>query len=383
MLRASLFLSLALLFGCEKATTPSDNLTDTKYQTEFTNRIQLAIPNPWEVDANNHEDGVLIASISHSKDYLAVWLIKNNHEVKLLGKEETGFHPDDVIWVDWDADQKPLELLVTVEGISLIQLWQLQQDWLGSYKLVKLAETSVKQPPQNVDTADLDGDGINDLVVGHYSGDLVGVLWGKGEFQFETDYLQGEPIPAYPKIVDWDNDGRLDIVWGDWERGNVRFAKNLGEREFDTKILHQNTEEAPRQIKTADVNKDGFVDLLVPSERARVAKIIYNDGQGGIAKQEQIPSPTNGYSDMALSHDGEMNMLALSVVGGGIVLAKREQANEQWQLRRIEGKGLPMSMQFVDVNKDGVDDLLYTNAPKDIINIILGPVWEQAADLKL
>ncbi len=80
---------------------------------------------------------------------------------------------------------------------------------------------------------DWDGDGHLDLVVGNFSGTLY---WfkgeGKGKFRPKPEIIKsdGKPlrIKGYhsdPFVVDWDGDGAFDLVSGSSE-GGVQWAKN-------------------------------------------------------------------------------------------------------------------------------------------------------------
>jgi len=65
---------------------------------------------------------------------------------------------------------------------------------------------------------------------------LLGLLQGAGEllapFALEAG---GAPLDApggnsAPCVVDWDGDGRFDLVVGEYEDGAVRLYRNVGER---------------------------------------------------------------------------------------------------------------------------------------------------------
>jgi len=80
---------------------------------------------------------------------------------------------------------------------------------------------------------DWDGDGHLDLVVGNFSGTFY---WfkgeGKGKFRSKPELIKsgGQPLHieghhSDPFVIDWDGDGSLDLVSGSSE-GGVQWAKN-------------------------------------------------------------------------------------------------------------------------------------------------------------
>lgn len=342
-------------------------------------RLEVAASRPWS--ASMHErgshKGSLLAVTSHRDGYLGLWAIDKNRTLHPLDRNEAvGFHPDEVRWVDWDGDGESTELLVAAEGEAKIQLWRYRD---GRVQLV--AAQGVADAPRDVVAADLDGDGYQDLVVGPYDARRVQLLWGKGNFEFNLVFLDAQPTPSHPKIVDWDGDGRLDIVWSDWDAGSVRWARNLGNRKIDIRLLQEPGHGAPRQIEIGDLDGDGSPDLVMALEVAKAARVLYNDGHGGVARQEEIPAPIAGYSDVAITGSGPTAMLAFSEVAQ-IVLARRDEQGT-WQLRNTKAGNLPLSLEFADADGDGIQDLIFANSSGNTVEIVFGPLWENAEELIL
>lgn len=336
-------------------------------------RLELQLARPWSASILETASGSLIAAISHRDNYLDVWSVDKARVAASVSRVETGYHPDSVRWLDWTGDGQVRELLVAVEGPSLVQLWQLTDEGL-----VKLIETSVEDPPRTAQAADLDGNGRPDLILGPYDDERITILWNDGENAFTQDFLPAARMPSYPTLVDWNGDGHLDIAWSAWIEGSVMVALNQGERAFVIETLHQ-TDDAPRQTSTGDLDGDGMADLIIALE-VRGARVLYNDGQGGIARIEEIPAPVAGYSAVGIDHQADGAMLALSDSG---VLVLARPLDTGWQLRQFETRGIGYDLQFADVDGDGHQDLLFANSGGDEVEVIFGPLWEKAAPLEL
>lgn len=139
---------------------------------------------------------------------------------------------------------------------------------------------------------DLDGDGKLDIVAGNFSGSFgffKGL--GSGKFSAEAKWLEADGQPmrvdahSDPFLVDWDNDGDLDLLTGATS-GGVFLFKNVGSKtapEFGPKTtllggvghgMQQGSEtgfgdahiKGPQRgtrVWAADVDGDGKLDLLV------------------------------------------------------------------------------------------------------------------------
>ena len=175
--------------------------------------------------------------------------------------------------------------------------------------------------------ADYDGDGTVDLLVGvsdwrEYGwddafdsegnwkqGPLHGyIYWIKNRgsdakpkygkaVQIQTD---GKPLDVYgcpsPNLVDWDGDGDLDLICGEF-LDRITFFENTGTRTTPVyaagRFLQANSETIRMELEMLQVvvfdwDRDGDLDLIVGQEDGRVA-LIENSGPGN--NEEPILKP--------------------------------------------------------------------------------------------
>ncbi|MDX1605505.1 MAG: VCBS repeat-containing protein [Candidatus Competibacterales bacterium] len=337
----------------------------------------LEIASPWSVSVYpNPIDGQRwLVAISHAEGHLTLWEIDQKRNTRILARAEVGFHPDGVRWLS-PVNDHSRTLAVTVEGKSVVQLWRYDS---SLEQLNRLVEIPVTDPPQTVAVADLDCDGRTDLVLGPYDGKRLTLLWNDGNHQFSPQFLNSDQTPVYPALSDWNGDGRTDIVWSDWYAGTVRWAKNHGERQLEIIALDDlDGEQRPRQVIPADVDGDGADDLVIGLEVGEAALILYGDGQGGIARKEQVPAPGMGYVTAAVRGSGNEVELALAEIDA-VVFARRAE-NGGWRLRRIRARnGVPQDLHYTDLDGDGHEDLVFANSAGREVEILFGPdYWEQA-----
>lgn len=146
----------------------------------------------------------------------------------------------------------------------------------------------------SVEVDDWDGDGLPDLIVGIVNGHMLlfrnqgkrnQPAYGQGSYlrDAENKIIQASSSLTNPRIVDWNNDGALDIVLG-IQRGQVSWFENVGTNK-DRRLVargklhvegeelsipkkpcpeaeHYQHEDTPG-IEVVDWDNDGDIDLLL------------------------------------------------------------------------------------------------------------------------
>jgi len=140
----------------------------------------------------------------------------------------------------------------------------------GSY-LPAMAQLALGHAPRSIATADFNGDGILDLVVGDDSGALTLFLGdGTGRLVPAGDIARLDSVASIA-VADFNRDGIPDIAVSDWRGSTVTVLLGEGKGSFRrgwSFPLAMRGKVA--RISTADFNKDGIPDLAV----------VYDDDAG-------------------------------------------------------------------------------------------------------
>lgn len=325
-------------------------------------RTPFADSRPWDALILKDKGRAFLVASLHDKNALGLWDLAQQAE---LGRyAEAGYHPDGL--ARWDEGR----LVLAAEGERQVQLWRLENGTLVQEKVLP-APFRVR----DVLAADLDGDGQQDLILTPYAGAQVVIWWGEGEFAFASQTLEAAPTPWHAALIDWNLDRLVDLVWSDWDRGSIRVQVNLGGRRFETVLLQPPGPGSPRQVAAGDVDGDGREEVVAALETGRAARVFYHRGE--TIETEDLPAPDWGYSSVLVLKDGTV------VLGeeGRVILARR--GNLGWNLRQLPAGSLPARLRLVELDGDGVEDLMVANSAGPGVTLIRGPLWERAQPLEV
>ena len=170
--------------------------------------------------------------------------------------------------------------------------------------------------------ADLDGDGKPDLLVPHRDGGQSLIFWGDGSGHFVG---AGTPLgPPQSQIraaaaADINGDGILDLVVGDEKHGMFLYM-GTGKRDFAAPAALGAGTGAPYSIGIADLNRDGKLDIVVGRQEAvgsvffneggkqpTFAEVFWNDGKGSVYGVAIGDLDGDGWPDIAAARSEATN----------------------------------------------------------------------------
>src|SRR6187455_548765 len=185
--------------------------------------------------------------------------------------------------------------------------------------------------------ADLDGDGDLDVITSNDTPDdkLVYLNDGKGRFSIAGTWGAGAWSTRNAAVVDLNGDGRPDVVAAN-RPGPSYVCLNEGGGRFASGCIPIPAESAT-SIVPADFDKDGFVDLAVPSRDGGQSRIYFNDGKAGFARTAPFGPPNaaarvgaaadfdgDGWIDLAMGDEAAASLVVyMNDRKGGLVAGFR------------------------------------------------------------
>ena len=171
--------------------------------------------------------------------------------------------------------------------------------------------------PQSIAIADLNGDGRPDIVVGKIqSQTTVAVLLGNGDgtFQPAVTYGSGGSYASSVALADVNGDGRPDIVVTNFYSSTVAVLLGNGDGTFQPAVNYASGGVYASSVVLADVNGDGRPDIVVANECDRLR---CSHGMVGVLVGNGDGSfkPATAYSSDGWSFAGN-SILAVADVNG-------------------------------------------------------------------
>lgn len=241
---------------------------------------------------------------------------------------------------------------------------------------------------QSVKIADVNNDGIPDLLVAHLCASTnpancgvntpgsVGVLLGHdGIFTLVKIYNPGGFQTTSLAVADVNGDGQPDLVVANFGSNTVGILLGNGDGTFK-KVVTYPAGFSPISVAVADVNGDGKPDLVIANNQSNGSvgvllgngdgtfASIVNYGSGGFAPQSVAVADLNGDGkpDVLVSNSSSNNVGVLLGNGDGTFRAP---------LIYSTGGNQPLSVAIADVNGDGKPDLVVVNNGNNSIGVLL------------
>jgi len=295
-----------------------------------------------------------------------------------------------------------LDLALAYHTIGVVTVEQ--GDGRGNFGRLAVNPFENEQPAHerhahNISLEDVDGDGLADLIVG--IGGLTKTVPGKhvvarnlgqGRFQEIAEFS----VPSQAKgvrLADLDNDGKMDLLYtargsgyeGDLKRGRLYVRQGYGDFKFGS-ALECDAGRSAYYVETADLDNDGFLDILVPNEHADTVHYVISPGKeifGGsttLVAQALQASKIPGYRTHCINdvraadfnNDGNLDLVTANL-GTNTVSIFMGNGDGTFQTDRLlEGGEFCAFLAVGDLDSDGDQDFVITNWTKrDVTSVFL------------
>jgi hypothetical protein len=220
--------------------------------------------------------------------------------------------------------------------------------------------------------ADVDGDGDLDVLTSNDTPDKKLVYLNNGKVQFAVAGTWGvaEWSTRNAAVADLNGDGRVDVIAAN-RPGPSFVCLNQGNGRFTAECIAIPAKSAT-SIVPGDFDKDGFIDLAVPSRDGGQSHIYFNDGKAGFARTTPF-GPPDAAARVAAAADFNGDTSLDLVVGdekaSSMVVYQNDGKGHLTSGFRIANSArTPYAIAAGDLNNDRSPDIVlgYTSGPHSI-----------------
>lgn len=334
----------------------------------------------WVATGDFNLDGKAdLAVANRVSDDVSILLGNGTGQFTLRTLLATGRSPNSVTVADFSSDGIP-DLSVTNRVSNTLSIFL----GVGNGDFLLFDTHDVGEGPRTSEAADFNGDDMIDLAVVHRVSDDIIILLGDGTGGF----IQGNRF--------FSGDGSREAVAGDFNHDGVvdlavavkfeNMASTFTGNGDGTFILSDKTRvgQQPTSITTGDFNSDGILDLAVANlgtsenqlKTSRIA-ILEGDDNGNFTKVNKLRVGDGPRKVITadLNNDGILDLAVANERSDNVTVRLGDGAGDFGPLANWgRGSGIgsgPQSLVAVDVNSDGLLDLVVTNLCSDFISILI------------
>src|SRR5258706_574261 len=227
--------------------------------------------------------------------------------------------------------------------------------------------------PQAIVRGDFDRDGDPDLATANFRGTVsIFMNNGDGTFQPAQDYSRGgQSGPTFPgqplslATADLNRDGILDLAVANTASITVSILLGNGDGSFQTSVGF-GTGANPTSVAISDWNGDDRLDLAITNSTDNTVSVLIGDGTGGFAAKADVATGTNPVSVAVgdVNGDGKQDLItsnagpSLFSGGANTVSGLLGNGGGTFQPKKYYPAGVnPRFVSIADLNRDGVLDL--------------------------
>jgi hypothetical protein len=296
-----------------------------------------------------------------------------------------GTHPNIVNVADVNKDAN-LDLLVANGDSANFSVYL--GDGKGGFTQAGGSPFATGPEPNDIATADFNGDGNPDVAIPNHGVKSVAVLLGngKGQFSFAAGApfaVESRPHPHGIAVADFNGDKKPDIAVDSWGENKVLVLFGKGDGTFQSPGVKFDVGQMPyHRLRAADLNADGNADIVTTNFEGASVSILSGDGRGNFARKDfPVPPDPFGIAILDLNGDGHLDIATYHYSGhatdrsknGVSVLTSDGRGNYLLAKSSPFPTGqYPAAIALGDLNADGIADVAITNYEDGTLTIYLG-----------
>lgn len=306
---------------------------------------------------------------------------------------DVGAAPTFVTTADLNGDGKP-DLIILSYNTGTMTVFINDTAPNATQASFEPAQTfAVGDFPEMVRAADINGDGVPDLVVSDYGDYAIAVLLNTtatNATAVSFALTQTIPVMGGPyamQVLDLNGDGRPDIVVTEMDGQAVSILLNTTvAAPADTATVSFAPQQDypvgadPTSVVVVDLNGDALPDLAVTNEGDNTLSVLFNSGSAGapdFAAQQVIAVGNAPVKVMAVDvdNDGSPDLLVLNFDDADVMALMNSTTPSASALafspQYLAVGDQPVTLMTMDQNGDGKPDVTTVNSGDNTVSVLL------------
>jgi len=333
---------------------------------------------PFEITmADYNDDGYLdVATCSKANDNIAVLLNNGSGAFPTYTASPEGAYnvdPQKIHSADFNNDGD-IDLVTANRGNSTLTVYL--NDGTGHFPEYSFVTTDIDYDPFDCYPADINHDGNMDVVVviidySHYE---MKVFPGNGDGSFGYPMyaftFSSSHNPMSSCAADLNNDGYMDLVYGDYNRDEVTVYLSNGTGSFIPTPGEYDVVEHPMDLGIADFDGDGYQDIATCGYYGDVS-ILINQQDGTFCTATTVPLTGSLTSLMVTNFDDDGDIdLAVAIEGDYAAVLYNDGSGAFGSADIMSVGDNPRGIFAGDIDGDGSADIVTANQYGNNISVI-------------
>jgi len=271
---------------------------------------------------------------------------------------------------DLDGDGR-LEIISGDDGSHDLAIYRPTEPGAFDGPASVFAESQSLAAPFALTAADLDGNGLIDLLTPNFGNHDITAFFqtGSADFAALSIPLEGSPGPVAVACGDVDGDGRADLVAAELESDDVAVLLQDSSGGFSSRVskIRDDALLGPYAVALSDLSGDGRLDIVAAGRFSSNAVWFEQGTDGSFGRggtfQGGAGSETRGPVAVAaadLDLDGTTDVMLANQVSENVVAFFRGASSTVLRLPGVAGER-PTALQVADVDLDGRPDVVVSN----------------------